>query len=111
MNREEYLEKRDELLSQRPKIKFGSKPTDDQKEKSKLINQQLKEILDTYIESSKPCNLNDTVQMVLNCGRTVKGMVTDMGILHDGNIHPTAYKVGNKTMYITVPVKEIKILN
>lgn len=110
MNKQQYLEKRSDLLSQKPKVEFGSKLTDAQKEKSSEINQKLKEILDAYIETSKPCSLNDTVQMVLNCGRTVKGIVIDMGILHDGNIHPTAYKVGNKTMYITVPIKELKIL-
>lgn len=112
MNKEEYFKSRELLIKQQPKIKFGSKPTEEQKEISKKINSKLQVLLEQYIDSCKPCSIGNKVNMTLNEGRKVKEVfVANLGILHDGNIHPTAYIEQNKTKYITKPVLKIEVIN
>jgi flagellar basal body L-ring protein FlgH len=110
MSPDDYKKLRNSLIQIKPKIKFGSKPTEEQKEKSKLINEKLKNLLNEYIEKTKPCSIGDVVTIVLNKGRIAKNVtVTNLGILTDGKIHPTSYLEEGKMKYITSPIKEITI--
>lgn len=111
MTKEEYFEKAKDLMQKKVIVKFGSKLTEAQKETNKQITLQLRKLLSDYIESSKPCSIGDTVNMTLNKGRKVKEVViTNLGILNDGNIHPTSYTEKGKSKYITEPVMKIEIL-
>ncbi len=109
MTREEYYQKRESLNAEKPKLKFGDKPTESQKEKTSLINKELKKLVENYIELNKPCNVNDFAEIKLRSGKVVKGIVLEFGILHDGYVHPIAYKDGGKTKYITVPTQKLII--
>lgn len=107
MNKETYFEKRNALLKEMPK---SFKPTEVEKEKAKDVRKSLSGLLAEYKEFCSPCKIGDQARITLNAGRIVVGEVTELGILHDGCIHPTAYKVGNKTMYISKPVQNIEVL-
>lgn len=107
MNKEIYFKKREALKLEMPK---SFEPTEVEKEKAKEVRKQLADLLAEYKWFCSPCHKGDQVRMILGCGRTVVGEVLELGILHDGNIHPTSYKVGNKVKYISKPVKNIEVL-
>lgn len=69
----------------------------------KTAEKALVQLSKDYIESSKPCNTEDTVNIVLQSGRKVSGVVKTFGILVDKNVHVTSYKDGNTMKYITAP--------
>ena len=63
-----------------------------------------------YIESSKPCNIEDQVKITLGSGRVVKGAVVAFGILSDGNVNIISYREGNKNKYITTPHLKVELI-
>ena len=63
-----------------------------------------------YIEANKPCEIGDTVEIILGSDRKAIGEVLSFGILKDATVCITSYKKGARTKYITTPHKEVSIL-
>lgn len=76
----------------------------------KIIEGKHEEGRKAYIESNKPCDIGDNVEITLNSGRKLEGVVAELGILRDQTVCVTAVNVGGKNAYITVPHKEVKVL-
>lgn len=111
MEKVEYENRKQSLRSMLITPAFGEKLTPEQSESNKAINSQLKDLNSEYLNVNKPCDIGDIVNMVLNSGRKVRNAeIVELGILHDGMIHPTAYKIGSKTMFITVPIQSIEVV-
>lgn len=109
MNREDYLTRRQALLEMMPRAKFGDKLTADQKDAAKVIRKELYDMYEAYIKAAKPCDIGDVVTLTLNSGRKAKNVkVLELGVLQDGNVHPTAYQDGTRTCFITVPIQRIE---
>jgi len=78
--------------------------------KKKQLNERLEYIRLEYIDTCKPCNVGDVVDITLNSGRTERGLAASFGILKDGMVHVTSYKQGSKTRYITSPNKSVNVI-
>jgi hypothetical protein len=107
----DFYKERAHIVSRLPKIKFGEKPTEEQKEIAIAVNKECKELLQRYIQETKPCDIGDLVSMTLKHGRKVEGIVLSLNILHDGKIHPTSYKIKNKVMYISQPLRSLTVIS
>ena len=92
MEREEFLNEREILNNE---IKY--------------LNKKKETLKKYYINKSKPCDLNDFIEIVLSSGRKVTGKAKSFGILSDKRVHVTAYKYGAKTMYITTPNQSVTL--
>jgi len=93
MKREEFLSEREILNNE---IKY--------------LNEKKETLRKYYINKSKPCELEDDIEIVLTSGRKVTGKAKAFGILSDKNVHVTAYKNGAKTMYISTPNQSVNLL-
>lgn len=93
MNREQYLKGLET-------IKLDRKTLDDKQAELKA----------EYIDSSKPCNIEDQVKITLGSGRVVKGAVVAFGILSDGNVNIISYRQDNKNKYITTPHLKVELI-
>jgi hypothetical protein len=76
----------------------------------KYLNEKKETLRKHYISKSKPCELDDYVEIVLTSGRKVTGKAKVFGILSDKNVHVTAYKKGAKTMYISTPNQSVNLI-
>lgn len=63
-----------------------------------------------YIETNRPCQVDDTVEIVLGSGRVVTGLAKQFGILSDKEVCVTGYMESNKMKYITTPYQSIKVI-
>jgi hypothetical protein len=80
------------------------------KKDRKTLDEKQAALKAEYIESSKPCNIEDQVKITLGSGRVVKGAVVAFGILSDGNVNIISYREGNKNKYITTPHLKVELL-
>lgn len=112
MNKEKYLEKLAEFKGHLPKVKFGEKPTDKQKEMTKKVNEALVKLKNYYINKNKPCDVGDVVTIVMHSGRKVSNVtVLELGFYHDQSIGVTYYKEGSKSKTITDPVQSLVVVS
>lgn len=81
-------------------------------EKRRKLDEQKEAWKNQYIESNKPCSLDDNVQIELRDGRKVKGSVKSFGILQNQSVCITSYvdAKDNKTKYITATHGKVTIL-
>lgn len=93
MTKEEYLEK-----------------LENYKERKKQLDEKLDLYRTEYIESNKPCNIGDNVNITLNSGRKVSGEVLSFDILKELTVSITSYKEESTVKYITVPHKDVKLI-
>lgn len=93
MNREQYLASLEVIKKDR-----------------KSLDEKQAQLREEYIESSKPCNIEDQVKITLGSGRVVKGAVVAFGILSDGNVNIISYREGNKNKYITTPHLKVELI-
>jgi len=93
MTKEIYLKELENIAEQRKKL-----------DELQAVTKQ------KYIDFNAPCSIGDEVMITLASGRKVEGICTELGILKDKNVHVTAYKVGSKQMYITVPNVSVDVL-
>jgi len=76
--------------------------------KIKDAEEYKKTLKEDYIESNKPCNIGDYVDIILCSERLVKNVkVCSFGILKDKKVCITSYKKDSKMKYITTPHLEI----
>lgn len=80
------------------------------KKDRKSLDEKQSKLREDYIESSKPCNIEDQVKITLGSGRVVKGAVVAFGILSDGNVNIISYRQDNKNKYITTPHLKVELL-
>lgn len=93
MTKENYLQELENIAEQRKKL-----------DELQAVTRQ------KYIDFNAPCSIGDEVIITLASGRKVQGICTEFGILKDKNVHITAYKIGSKQMYITVPNLNVDVL-
>jgi hypothetical protein len=93
MNREQYLKGLETIKLDR-----------------KTLDEKQAELKAEYIDSSKPCNIEDQVKITLGSGRVVKGAVVAFGILSDGNVNIISYRQDNKNKYITTPHLKVELI-
>lgn len=75
------------------------------------LEETQKQIRDEYIEMNRPCQVDDTVEIVLRSGRKVTGLAKQFGILSDKEVCVTGYSESGKMKYITTPYQSIKIVS
>lgn len=80
------------------------------KKDRKSLDEKQSKLREEYIESSKPCNVDDRVRITLGSSRVVTGEAVAFGILADGNVNITTYRVDNKNKYITTPHLKVEVL-
>lgn len=93
MTKENYLQELENIAEQRKKL-----------DELQAVTRQ------KYIDFNAPCSIGDEVMITLASGRKVQGICSEFGILKDKNVHITAYKIGSKQMYITVPNLNVDVL-
>lgn len=93
MTKENYLQELENIAEQRKKL-----------DELQSVTRQ------KYIDFNAPCSIGDEVMITLASGRKVRGICSEFGILKDKNVHITAYKIGSKQMYITVPNLNVDVL-
>lgn len=93
MTKENYLQELENIAEQRKKL-----------DELQAVTRQ------KYIDFNAPCSIGDEVIITLASGRKVQGICSEFGILKDKNVHITAYKIGSKQMYITVPNLNVDVL-
>ena len=93
MTKENYLQELENIAEQRKKL-----------DELQAVTRQ------KYIDFNAPCSIGDEVMITLASGRKVQGICSEFGILKDKNVHITAYKIGSKQMYITVPNLNVYVL-
>ncbi len=84
-------------------------------EKLELLKTAQVELRNEYIETNKPCNIDDHVEIVLASGRIVRGWVREFGILADKKVCITTYSETDadntlKQRYITTPHGKVTII-
>lgn len=93
MTKEQYLESK-ELISQN----------------MSSLNKELKLLRDIYIDSNKPCNVGDEVEIINEAGRKIDGIAGSFAIGPNQEVYVDAVKQsGTKTVYISKPHKSIKL--
>tara|TARA_R110000822_G_C15146144_1_gene476748 strand:+ start:82 stop:375 length:294 start_codon:yes stop_codon:yes gene_type:complete len=67
---------------------------------------------DLYIKDNAPCGIHDFVEITLNSGRVVKGIVLNLGVLSNYTVCITSFrdKYDNKIKYITTPHLNVEII-
>lgn len=78
------------------------------KENIKINNELIEKIKIDYIEENKSCQIGESVYITLGSGRKVEGVVKSFSIFNN-EVHISSYQNGNKTLYITVPNKDVII--
>lgn len=91
MNKEQYLSKREQL-----KTSFSELSS----ENEKLRNE--------YIESNKPCNIGDSIEVITNGDRKVKGTAHSFSISSLQDVYVSSIKpIKGAIVYLSVPHKSI----
>jgi hypothetical protein len=77
----------------------------------KYQEEELEKIKNSYIESNKPCDIDQKITIKRTNGRTTTGKAHAFGILYDKKVYVTAIKPDKGAIvYISVPYAEIQLL-
>jgi hypothetical protein len=64
-----------------------------------------------YIETNKPCEVDQLVEIVTSAGRRITGEAKTFRIMQDYNVYIDSLNIGkSKRIYISQPYKSIKLL-
>jgi small nuclear ribonucleoprotein (snRNP)-like protein len=78
------------------------------KETIKINNDLITKLKEDYISENQPCQIGESVYITLGSGRKVDGIVKSFSIFNN-EVHVSSYQNGSKTLYITVPNKDVII--
>lgn len=93
MEKQEYLEKLEAL-----------------KESAKRIEDLKKELRNDYIESNKPCSIDDIVQIKTTSGRIIKGAVKSFMILNNEVIISSVKPEKGSFIHISMVYESVEVL-
>ena len=84
------------------------------REKLRLANSEiiakLDELRTKYIESNKPCNIGDSIEVITNGDRIVKGIAHSFSISSLQDVYVSSIKpIKGAIVYLSVPHKSIKL--
>ena len=91
MTKEQYLESKESIHK-----------------KASSLTKELKVLRDSYIDSNKPCNIGDSVEIINEAGRKIEGIASSFSIGSNQEVYVDAVKE-NGMVYISKPHKSIKI--
>ncbi len=110
MTKNEYKSEREIILADTPKIKWGAKPTEEQKAITSEINRRLNELKARYIALNASIKLGSKIDIVLNSGRIVRNVtLLEYGLYVDQTPGPVSYKEGSRTKFITLPIRSVTL--
>jgi len=93
MNKETYLSKREQL-----------------KESFSKLSVENEKLRTEYIESNKPCNIGDSIEVITNGDRLVKGIAHSFSISSLQDVYVSSIKpIKGAIVYLSVPHKSITI--
>ncbi|MCF8255012.1 MAG: hypothetical protein K9J84_10595 [Bacteroidia bacterium] len=93
MNKETYLKKREQL-----------------KESFSKLSVENEKLRTEYIESNKPCNIGDSIEVVTYGDRLVKGVAHSFSISSLQDVYVSSIKpIKGAIVYLSVPHKSITI--
>lgn len=94
MNKEEYLIAKESI----------------KKEQSELVK-KLSDLRSQYIESNKPCNIDQLIEVINNGGRKIVGQAKGFSISVNSDVYVDAIKPSSGGMvYLSKPHNSIKLL-
>jgi len=93
MNKETYLSRREQL-----------------KESFSKLSVENEKLRTEYIESNKPCNIGDSIEVITNGDRLVKGIAHSFSISSLQDVYVSSIKpIKGAIVYLSVPHKSITI--
>lgn len=92
--------KKEEYLSRREELRLAN---------SEIIT-KIDELRTEYIESNKPCNIGDSIEVITNGDRLVKGIAHSFSISSLQDVYVSSIKpIKGAIVYLSVPHKSITI--
>jgi hypothetical protein len=75
------------------------------------LEEQKAQLRNAYIQSNKPCEVDQLVEIIKSNGKKITGVAKTFRILQDGNVYVDSINVGTtKKVYFSQPYKSIKVL-
>ena len=78
-------------------------------ERKKALHQEIVTLREEFINTNKPCEIEDLVEITRRDNSKITGIAKSFGILEDGLVYVTSISIGkSKKKYISKPYKDIK---